>query len=193
MAITKKNLVPKKTAKSILADKAKKSKKTTTKKKIVRLPRASVPETSGKGAGTAKAKGLKLADVPELLQKAVRLLVEKKGENIILMEVSELVGYTDYFLLATGNSTPQVQAMAEAVAFEVKHAGKPTRIEGKQDAVWVLIDGGDFVVHLFQPEARKFYSLEDLWGDACLIEIDEQEILAPKRKTKKAKTAATED
>ncbi len=193
MAVTKKNLIPKKTAKSILADKAKKTKKTAVRKKTVRLPRASVPELSEKAGSTPKPKKQKASDLPELLQKVIRLLVEKKAENPVLMQVADLVGYTDYFLIATGNNTPQVQAMAEAVALELKHGGKPTRIEGKHDTVWVLIDGGDFVVHLFQPEARKFYALEDLWGDAPVIEIDEEEFLPAKKKVRKTRASADED
>lgn len=193
MALTKKNLIPKKTAKSILADKVKKSKKVTVRKKTVRLPKASVPESSEKTAGTTKAKLQKATDLPELLQKVIRLLVEKKAENPVLINVADLVGYTDYFLIATGNNSPQVQAMAEAVAMELKQAGKPTRVEGKHDTVWVLIDGGDFVVHLFQPEARKFYALEDLWGDAAAIEIDEEYFLPAKKKVRKTKASAEEE
>ena len=188
MPTIKKNLVPKKTAKSILADKAKKAKKAAVKKKAARLPRAVVPETSGKSTGTERAVSKKKVEVPELLKKVIGILVEKKAENPVLMQVGDLVGYTDFFLIASGNNGPQVQAIAEAAGIEIKAAGRPTRIEGRQDAVWVLIDGGDFVVHLFQSAARKYYALEDLWGDARRIEIDEDEYL-PKRKPRKTKTA----
>ncbi len=92
---------------------------------------------------------------------------DKRGHDIVILDVGDLLRIADVFVIATGTSKRQVQAMAEAVEDELTpHDRKPLRIEGKEDGDWLLVDYGDLVVHLFQPEARAFYSLERLWGDA---------------------------
>lgn len=110
--------------------------------------------------------------LPDSLNKVLHALSEKKVDDLMVVDVSKLAGYTDYFVIGTGNSAPHVQAMADNVAAALKKPhGKGLHLEGLQTGTWVLIDCGDFVVHLFQPEARKFYALEDLWGDAPRVEV----------------------
>ncbi len=89
----------------------------------------------------------------------------------MLLEVSRLIQITDWFVIATGTSQRHVQTLAEAVEERLdSFERKPIRIEGRQSGSWLLLDYGDFVVHLFLPETRAYYDLERLWGDAPRIE-----------------------
>jgi ribosome-associated protein len=109
--------------------------------------------------------------MPEVLERVIEALKDKKIENLKVLNVEKLVSYTDYFVIGTGNNAPHIKALAETAAgiIKVPHVGG-ARIEGDQNSSWILIDGGDFVIHLFQPDARKFYNLESLWLDAKVIE-----------------------
>ena len=98
---------------------------------------------------------------------AADAMAEKKGNDIVLLDVGDLLQITEVFVIATGTSRPQVQTLCEAVEERLKQVGRrPLRDEGRSEAEWVLLDFGDFVVHVFQPEYREFYGLERLWGDA---------------------------
>lgn len=98
---------------------------------------------------------------------AAAAIDDKKGADVVLLDVGELLRIADVFVIATGTSKRQVNALAEEVEDQLRiHDRKPIRTEGRDDGEWVLVDYGDLVVHLFQPEARGFYSLERLWGDA---------------------------
>ncbi len=95
------------------------------------------------------------------------MLDEKKGIDIVLLDVSELLWITDAFVIVSGTSRPHVQSLAEDVELKLKTEDRrPLRIEGKAEGKWVLLDYGEAVVHVFQPETRDFYGLERLWGDA---------------------------
>ncbi len=92
---------------------------------------------------------------------------EKKGEGILVLHVGPLTSFTDYFVIATGRNERQIQAIAEAIRLRAKELDYPILgIEGEAGSGWVLIDLGDVVVHLFNPEARRLYDLELLWGEA---------------------------
>ncbi len=109
---------------------------------------------------------------PESIKIIVEALKDKKVEDLAVLDVTGLVPYTDYFIIGTGNNAPHVQTLADTVAKLVKvpNVGG-VRLEADQTSTWVLIDGGDFVLHIFQPKARKFYNLEDLWEDAPRVEV----------------------
>lgn len=111
-------------------------------------------------------------NVPELMKIIVDSLREKKVENLKVLDVTKLVSYTDYLVIGTGNNSPHVQALADAAArlIKVPHVGG-VRMEKDAVSNWVLIDADEFIIHLFQPEARKFYRLEQLWEDAAEIEV----------------------
>jgi len=97
---------------------------------------------------------------------------EKKATDIVAIEVAELLVVTDYFVICTGNTDIQVRAIAEEVEDRLRDAGiKPIGREGVAEGKWVLLDFGDLVVHVFQPEERDFYRLERLWGDAPRLEL----------------------
>jgi ribosome-associated protein len=98
--------------------------------------------------------------------------LDKKAQDLLLLDVAELSGYTDYFLLASGRSTRQCAAIAENMARVMKKAGiKPLSINGLQEGGWVLLDFGDIVVHVFHQPVRDLYDLESLWSDAPKVDI----------------------
>lgn len=105
----------------------------------------------------------------KLFKTIIRAIQEKKGENIIsvdLRKISEAVA--DFFIICQASSHPQIRAISEHVEDEVKkHCGEsPYHHEGKQQLQWVLIDYVNIVVHIMMPESRKFYKLEEMWSDA---------------------------
>jgi ribosome-associated protein len=97
---------------------------------------------------------------------------EKKGQDIVILEVGSVLAITDAFVITNGANARQVRSIVEEVERRVDEAGgpKPLRIEGLDDARWVLMDYGDFVVHVFLDEVRAYYDIERLWSDAPRIE-----------------------
>ncbi|HOL35389.1 MAG TPA: ribosome silencing factor [bacterium] len=91
------------------------------------------------------------------------ILEEKKAENIVILDVRKLTWITDYLIIVSGETTIQIRAMAEAVIEQFN--SPPFSIEGFETN-WILLDYGDFVLHIFLPEVREFYNLEKLWLDA---------------------------
>lgn len=103
----------------------------------------------------------------EIIEKIVEILQSKKAQDILLMDLRSLTDTTDFFVLCTGNSDLHVKTLADEVADQLKEEGqRPWHIEGNKTRRWVLIDYVDIVVHIFRREAREFYALERLWGDA---------------------------
>lgn len=95
------------------------------------------------------------------------VLENKKGEGVTALDLSSLSSVADSFVIATGISAPHVKALADEVEEKMSEKGfDPLRIEGYDSAVWILLDYGDTVVHIFGSEARGFYALDKLWADA---------------------------
>lgn len=109
------------------------------------------------------------------VSEAIRACLEKKAEEITILELEKGSGaFTDYFVVCSGTNPRQVQAIADEVELRLKNAGlRPTHIEGYRQAEWVLLDYVDFVVHVFSEKARKFYDLERLWKSAKRMEPEE--------------------
>jgi len=110
----------------------------------------------------------------KLLEKIIEGLQEKKGFNIIVMDTKHLRNpFSDYFVICSGNSDRQVQALSDSVEefTRKKTKEKPAHIEGFKNGEWVLLDYINIVVHIFQPQIRSFYNLEELWGDAIINKI----------------------
>jgi ribosome-associated protein len=106
-------------------------------------------------------------DIPRDVQRAVELLFDRKATDVILLDLRGLSTATDFFLLASGRSDTQVTAIAEHLVQEMAQEGvRAGSVEGLRGGRWVLVDYFDFVVHVFHPDARDFYQLERLWGDA---------------------------
>jgi len=99
--------------------------------------------------------------------------LEKKALDVKIIQVQGLSSLTDFLLIASGTSDRHVMAVAEEVRIKLKteHALQPLAVEGMNEGRWVLIDYGDVMVHVFQPEVRSFYDLEGLWSEAPLLQI----------------------
>jgi ribosome-associated protein len=110
---------------------------------------------------------------PELLS-AIEAAQNKKAEAITLLDLTGLGAFTDYFLLCTGYSTPQVEAISDAIEEALKARGlRPLHCEGRSGAEWLLLDYGGFIVHVFTERLRHFYDLERLWRVARRIDFEE--------------------
>ncbi|TCJ31074.1 ribosome silencing factor [Nocardioides jejuensis] len=108
-----------------------------------------------------------------LITVAARAAADKKATEIRAYDVSEAVGITDAYLLATGNNEPQVKAIVEEIEDKLREDSKlkPIRREGDKEGLWVLLDFGDIVIHVQRSEEREYYALERLWRDSPLIEL----------------------
>ena len=108
-----------------------------------------------------------ISDLPREVGRAAELALDRKAEEVLVLDLRKISSATDFFLLATGNSDIQVKAIADRIIDELKKEGvRPSHVEGLQGGRWVLIDYIDWIVHVFHPSAREFYQLEHLWGDA---------------------------
>ncbi|MBN2387111.1 MAG: ribosome silencing factor [Anaerolineales bacterium] len=100
----------------------------------------------------------------------VNALEDKKGEDILLLDIQELTSFTDYFVICTGTSNRMLQAMADGLIEKTRAEHKKKgRLEGQPDTGWIVVDYGDVVVHLFDPEMRGFYRLEELWREGKIL------------------------
>ena len=111
-----------------------------------------------------------------LLEVAIKGLQEKKGENIICVDLRGVENaICDYFLICTGTSSTHVNALADAVEEEVRKTlgDKPWHSEGFGNAEWIILDYVNTVIHIFQEESRSFYNLDGLWADAKITKIEE--------------------
>lgn len=114
-----------------------------------------------------------LDDSLDVALAAARAASEKLAEDIVILDVQSLIGITDYFVICSGRNERQVQTILEEIQKRLGDRGrKPFRREGEHQLRWVLLDYGDFVVHIFHAEERQFYELERLWKDANRIPVD---------------------
>jgi ribosome-associated protein len=109
--------------------------------------------------------------VPEESLVAARAADAKSGEDTVVLAMGELLGLTDAFVITSGRNSRQVKTIVDEVERQVSagNARKPVRVEGLDDSRWVLMDYGDFLVHVFLDEAREYYDLEHLWAGAPRI------------------------
>jgi ribosome-associated protein len=99
---------------------------------------------------------------------------DKKAIDIVELDLRGILGYTDYFIVCTGNTDRQVKAIHDGINEGMKkdHGILPRRVEGLPEAHWVLLDYLDVIVHIFTPETREFYRLEQLWGEAPARDVE---------------------
>jgi ribosome-associated protein len=103
----------------------------------------------------------------ELVDRIAAIASDKKALDIRVLEVSEIVSYTDFFMVCSGNTDRQTKAIHDGIYEELKREGVlPRKVEGDRGARWILMDYHDCVVHIFTPETREYYRLEQLWGEA---------------------------
>jgi len=111
-------------------------------------------------------------DSLELARHCAEVALDKKCEDVLLLDVRQRTVIADYFLVATARNRRQMRAVAEGIAKEAgKRGGKRRQVEGTGAEKWALLDLGDVVVHVFDPQARTFYDLESLWADAPRVAL----------------------
>jgi ribosome-associated protein len=113
--------------------------------------------------------------VPTAALVAARAADEKLGEATVILAMGELLGVTDAFVITHGRNSRQVRTLVDEIERRVKEAEgrSPRAVEGLRDLRWVLMDYGDFLVHIFHEETRPYYDLEHLWGDAPRVSFDD--------------------
>ena len=126
-------------------------------------------------AGVAPSRSHKETPVEEIDERvlmALRAAADKKALDSVLLDLREIASFTDFFVITSGSNERQVQAISDAVVEALKKSGSPvTRVEGFKTAEWILLDYGDFVVHVFDQKARSFYDLERLWRESKRVEL----------------------
>ena len=115
--------------------------------------------------------------LPKAVSGAVAAARDKKAEDIVVLDLRTAGGFTDYFVICTGNNARQITAIADSVRDTLKQEfdERPSLTEGADRSEWVLLDYFNFVVHIFSRECRSFYALERLWGNAELIAIEDDD------------------
>lgn len=113
------------------------------------------------------------AELDETVKLALHSASEKKAFDLVGLDLREIASFTEFFIIASGSNQRQVQAIADEIEEQLKKQlkTKPVRTEGYGSAEWVLMDYGDFIVHIFEQKAREFYDLERLWRDAKKVEL----------------------
>jgi ribosome-associated protein len=127
----------------------------------------------------------------ESLKIAVNAADDKKAHDLVILDISKITSFASYFLLCTGDSSRQMQAIADEIEKKLKANGlRPAHIEGYQNSEWILIDYGDLVVHIFSKNARIYYDLERLWRDGKKLDtslfIEEKAPKPVRRKSAKS-------
>ena len=126
--------------------------------------------------------------LPVAVKRAIDAAQDRKGSDVVVLDLRPADGFTDYFVIVTGQNVRQIQAISDAIQESLDEKGaRPSHVEGGDHAGWILLDYFDFIVHIFSPESRAFYALERLWGSADRIEIPEP---GPKAPSSRASTPA---
>jgi ribosome-associated protein len=117
----------------------------------------------------------------EMVRAIARYASDRKALEIVQLDLRGIIGYTDFFLICSGRSDRQVKAIHDAIhqGMKTEHHVLPERVEGLAQARWVLMDYLDVVVHVFLPDARAYYRLEQLWAEAPMQEVGEPVTAAP--------------
>ena len=130
------------------------------------------PTTNSGSQLKAVTKEPKRAELDERILMALDAAGEKKAVNSVVLDLREIASFTDYFVITSGTNERQVQAISDEIVETLKKAGTAAaRVEGYKTAEWILLDYGDFVVHVFDEKARAFYDLERLWRESKRVEV----------------------
>jgi ribosome-associated protein len=115
-------------------------------------------------------------EVDETVRLALHYASEKKAFNMVALDLREIASFAEYFVIVSGANQRQVQAISDEINEQLKEQLKtrPIRVEGYSGAEWVLLDYGDFIVHIFEEKSREFYDLERLWRDAKKVKLPEE-------------------
>lgn len=130
------------------------------------------PQKTGHTQAAPVAGTVKPEQLDARIMSALHAAADKKAIDIVVLDLREIASFTDFFVIATGANERQVQAISDEVLERLKKSGsRAARVEGYQTAEWILLDYGDFVVHVFADKARRFYDLERLWRESRRIEL----------------------
>lgn len=115
------------------------------------------------------------AELDPELQLAIKCISDKKGVDIVALDLRDIASFTEFFVITSGTNQRQVQAIADEIGERLKKQmdARPVRVEGYSAAEWVLLDYGDFIIHVFNSESREFYDLARLWRDARPVKLPE--------------------
>jgi ribosome-associated protein len=113
------------------------------------------------------------SDLDPEVKLALHSASEKKATDIVVLDLREIASFTEFFIIASGSNQRQVQAICDEITEQLKAqlSSRPVRVEGYTSAEWVLLDYGDFIVHVFNKESREFYDLERLWRDSRRVDL----------------------
>ena len=175
--------VKKPAAKKTTAAKKPAAKKAVAVKKTTAAKKPAAKKVAAKKAVAKKAAVKKVAPaapvappappkpvLPPLVQRILDILAEKKAEAMVVLDMRKLSSVTDFYVIATGTSGPQLRAMSEELGFRLKKEGHPVhRRAGSPESQWMVLDYLDVIVHVMSPESRGYYAIEDLWNDAPRI------------------------
>lgn len=145
----------------------------------VNAPTGDAPETEGAPKESSSTEDS--FDVAGYVRTAVQAALDRKAVDLKVLQLEKVSDFTDYFVVMSGTNERQVQALAEGIVETLKEQElRPLHVEGLRNSRWVLLDYGDFLVHVFDEERRQFYGLERLWGDAPDVT---DELLPPSEET----------
>ncbi len=116
------------------------------------------------------------SDLDKEVKLALHYASEKKAFDMVALDLREIASFAEFFIICSGANQRQVQAISDEISEQLKKElkSRPVRIEGYRTGEWVLLDYGDFIVHIFEKEARDFYDLQRLWRDAKRVELPEE-------------------
>jgi ribosome-associated protein len=124
--------------------------------------------------------GIDLSAFDERILQALQAAAEKKAFDSTVLDLRGIASFTDVFIITTGANRRQVQAITDGIVEKLKsHGTRAARVEGYQTAEWILIDYGDFIVHVFDAKARRFYDLERLWREAARVDVAPDQLVNP--------------
>ena len=120
----------------------------------------------------APTAGTPVEKLDERVELALHAATDKKAIDPVVLDLRDIASFTDYFVILSGANERQVQAISDEIYEQLKKAGSPAaRVEGYKTAEWILLDCGDFVVHVFEQKARQFYDLERLWRESKRVTL----------------------
>ena len=137
------------------------------------------PEVQASAVGTrAVAAPVNISELDDRVRRTLHAAAEKKALEPTVLDLRGISTFTDFFVIFTGANRRQVQAISDEVVEQLKRKGTPAaRVEGYQNAEWILVDYGDFVVHVFDEKARRFYDLERLWREAGRLDVSSDQLM----------------
>ena len=152
----------------------------------VKSPKATVGRKATKASGTSRAAATKAVGtepkaarkprLPKAVAAAVRAALDKQAVDVVVLDLKKAAGFTDFFVICTGNNPRQIHAIADGVTETLRTdlGERPSLAEGVEKSEWILLDYFNFVVHVFSRDCRSFYGLERLWGNAERYELSDE-------------------